>query len=109
MNERKLSKPITPNGRVRTEYIYINGIFFTFLFILPIILFFRTQLITDELFMILMRINLFIQPIFFILNIWFFIQVNKYNKLILIFENIMILGFFIMIALLNGLKHPGLQ
>lgn len=94
---------ITLNGRVRNAYLYINGIVFTFLIILPILLLFKTQLITFEILMILFYLNLFIQPVLFFFNIYFLIEGNKFHRFFLILENIMILGFFIMIALLQGI------
>ena len=98
-----MSLPITLNGRVRNAYVYINGIIFTFLFILPILLLFKTQLITFEILMILIYLNLFIQPILFVFNIYFLIEGNKFHRFFLIFENIIILGFFFRIVLLQGL------
>ena len=94
---------ITLNGRVRNANLYINGIVFTFLIILPILLLFKTQLITFEILMILFYLNLFIQPVLFFFNIYFLIEGNKFHRFFLILENIMILGFFIMIALLQGI------
>ena len=98
-----MSLLITLNGRVRNANLYINGIVFTFLIILPILLLFKTQLITFEILMILFYLNLFIQPVLFFFNIYFLVEGNKFHRFYLIFENIIILGFFFGIVLLQGI------
>ena len=98
-----MSLLITLNGRVRNANLYINGIVFTFLIILPILLLFKTQLITFEILMILFYLNLFIKPVLFFFNIYFLVEGNKFHRFYLIFENIIILGFFFGIVLLQGI------
>lgn len=86
-------------------YLIINLSSIIILLLIPLsFINFTQQLITDQMLLIIIEINLFIQVIIFFLNIFFFITFNWFFRILFILQNIAILGFYTIFALGFGLS-----